>query len=224
MGGALARVAVGQIVEASPVWGGRWKNCGRGRSFVRAWPAEITRQGSPWWSPRLQPVRPGGCDRSCRSWRPWSCWPRPCPQSLHRIRSSRSPGWWRIWSRGSRCCSRWWRTGRWRSAAPWCGPWRWCQSCWTGRGPLRSWSERGCLSLRSPGHSRRPGSWSRRSRGGRWCCHSDRHGSIAGSWPRFPGLFQHSGWGWCRRDWYAEWPWVVPSFCSGQQGARGCMA
>lgn len=52
MGRALARVAVGQIVEAAPVrtgsGGGRWKNCGRGRSFVSAESAEISQQGSPW--------------------------------------------------------------------------------------------------------------------------------------------------------------------------------
>lgn len=48
VGRALTFVALGQIVEAAPVGGGRWKNCGRGRSGIRAWPAGITRQGSPW--------------------------------------------------------------------------------------------------------------------------------------------------------------------------------
>lgn len=51
MGRALARVAVGQVVETAPVDGAglrRWKNCGRGRSQFISQKAEITRQGSPW--------------------------------------------------------------------------------------------------------------------------------------------------------------------------------
>ncbi|MNH22429.1 hypothetical protein D3C79_822870 [compost metagenome] len=51
MGGALAGIALGQIVEAAPVGGGglrRWKNCGRGRSYISAQKATITQQGSPW--------------------------------------------------------------------------------------------------------------------------------------------------------------------------------
>ncbi len=51
MGGALAGIALGQIVEAAPVGRGglrRWKNCGRGRSYISAQKATITQQGSPW--------------------------------------------------------------------------------------------------------------------------------------------------------------------------------
>ncbi len=52
MGRALARIALGQIVEAAPVRAGgqarRWKNCGRGRSQFISQKAEISLQGSPW--------------------------------------------------------------------------------------------------------------------------------------------------------------------------------
>ena len=48
MGGALACVATGQIVEARQFRGDRWKNCGRGRSGIKPGRQGLLGKGHAW--------------------------------------------------------------------------------------------------------------------------------------------------------------------------------